>query len=80
MPVSKSKRKRGGRRRPPPAVQTPPKRRRTPRYVPYLFFAAVGSGVVLILVSYVFFGGRPLYLFSGLGLIGVAFAVATQWH
>lgn len=80
MPVSKSKRKRGGRRRPPPSVQTPPKRRRTPRYVPYVFFASIGSGVVLILLTYIFWSGRPLTLFSGLGLIGVGFAVATQWH
>lgn len=48
--------------------------------MPYVFFTAVGTGVVLILVSYIFFNGRPLYLFTGLGLIGVAFAVATQWH
>jgi hypothetical protein len=80
VPVSKSKRKRGGRRRRPPAVQTPPKRRRTKRWVPFVFFACVGVGVVLILLTYVFWGGRSLTLFSGLGLIGVAFAVATQWY
>ena len=80
MPVSKSKRKRGGRRRPPPSVQTKPRRRRTARYVPYAFFTCAGAGVVLILLTYIFWGGRALTLFSGLGLIGVAFAVATQWY
>jgi hypothetical protein len=40
----------------------------------------VGVGVVLILTSYVLWNGDPVPLFSGLGLIGVAFAVATQWY
>jgi small-conductance mechanosensitive channel len=80
MPVSRSKRKRGGRRPKPPSVITKPRKRRTPRYVPYVFFAASGIGVVLILVTYIFWNGRALTLFTGLGLIGLAFAVATQWH
>lgn len=80
MPVSRSKRKRDGRRPKPPAVRTAPRKRRTKRWVPYVFFTAVGVGVVLILTSYVFWGGDPVPLFSGLGLIGVAFAVATQWY
>lgn len=80
MPVSRSKRERRGKRRPPPAVQTAPRRRRTPRYVPIVFFTCVGVGVVMILATYVFLNGRPLTLFGGLGLIGVAFAVATQWY
>jgi small-conductance mechanosensitive channel len=80
VPVSKSKRRRGGRRRPPPAVQTRPRKRRTPKYVPYAFFIFAGAGVVLILLTYIFWAGRPLTLFTGLGLIGLAFAVATQWY
>jgi hypothetical protein len=61
-------------------VQTKPRKRRTPRYVPYVFFSAVGIGVVLILLTYILWDGRPLTLFTGLGLIGVAFAVSTQWY
>ena len=80
MPVSRSKRKRGGRRPKPPAVQTKPRKRRTPRYVPYVFFTCVGIGVILILATYVFWEGYPPTLFGGLGLIGVAFAVSTQWY
>ena len=80
MPVSRSKRKRGGKRQPPPAVRTKPRKKRTPRYVPIVFFGAIGAGVVLILLTYVFWGGRPLTLFTGLGLIGLAFAVSTQWY
>jgi hypothetical protein len=80
MPVSRSKRKRGGKRPKPPSVITKPKRRKTPRYVPYVFFTAIGIGVVLILLTYVFWNGRPLTLFVGLGLIGLAFAVSTQWY
>lgn len=80
MPVSRSKRKRGGRRPKPPAVQTRPKRKRTPRYVPIVFFASIAAGIILILGTYIFWDGRPATLFSGLGLIGIAFAVSTQWY
>lgn len=80
MPVSRSKRKRGGRRPKPPAVRTPPRRRKTSRFVPIIFFSAIGAGVVLILLTYILWDGRPLTLFSGLGLIGLAFAVSTQWY
>ncbi|MEX0875717.1 MAG: cell division protein CrgA [Actinomycetota bacterium] len=80
MPVSKSKRKRGGKRPKPPSVRTPPRKKRTSRWVPIVFFTAIGIGVALILTTYVFWNGDPIPLFSGLGLIGVAFAVATQWY
>jgi small-conductance mechanosensitive channel len=80
MPVSRSKRKRGGRRPKSPNVQTKPRRRTTARYVPIVFFTAIGIGVVLILATYIFWNGRPLTLFTGLGLIGLAFAVSTQWY
>ncbi len=80
MPVSRSKRKRGGKRPKPPAIQTKPRKRRTPRYVPFVFFTAIGIGVVLILLTYVLWEGYPPTLFGGLGLIGIAFAVSTQWY
>jgi hypothetical protein len=80
MPVSRSKRKRDGKRPKPPAVHTKPKRKRTPRYVPYVFFTCIGVGVVMILLSYILWNGDPKWLFGGLGLIGVAFAVSTQWY
>lgn len=80
MPVSRSKRKRDGKRPRPPAVQTKPRKRRTSRWVPIVFFTCIGVGVVLILATYVFREGDPKTLFTGLGLIGVAFAVSTQWY
>lgn len=80
MPESKAKRKKKGRRRRPPSVQTPPKKKKTPRWVPYAFFASMGIGVILILATYVFWDGRPLTLFTGLGLMAVAFAVSTRWY
>lgn len=80
MPVSRSKRKRKGRRPPPPAIQTRPRKRKTRRYVPIVFFSAIAAGVILILLTYVLWDGHPITLFSGLGLIGVAFAVSTQWY
>lgn len=48
--------------------------------MPVVFFTAIGVGVVLILLTYVIWDGRPLTLFGGLGLIGLAFAVSTQWY
>lgn len=80
MPVSRSKRKRDGRRPKPPAVQTKPRKKRTSRWVPIVFFTAIGAGVVLILLTYVLWNGKPATLFGGLGLIGLAFAVSTQWY
>jgi hypothetical protein len=81
MPVSRSKRKnKAGKRPKPPAVQTKPRKKVTPRYVPYVFFGAIGIGVVLILLTYVIWNGDPKPLFTGLGLIGLAFAVSTQWY
>jgi hypothetical protein len=80
MPVSRSKRKRRGKRQPPPAIQTHPRKRKTRRWVPYVFFTCIGIGVVMILATYIFWEGQPSTLFGGLGLIGVAFAVSTQWY
>ena len=53
---------------------------RTARWVPYAFFIFSGAGVVLILLTYIIWNGKPLTMFTGLGLIGLAFAVATQWY
>jgi cell division protein CrgA len=81
MPESKSKRKnKSGKRPKPPSVQTKPRKKVTKRYVPIVFFSAIGVGVVLILLTYVIWNGAPAPLFTGLGLIGVAFAVSTQWY
>lgn len=82
MPESKSKRRRKGRSRRPPAVQTRPRRRHTARWVPYAFFTSAGAGVLVIVLNYVqIFGPFKNYLlFVGLGLLGLAFAIATQWY
>ena len=48
--------------------------------MPYAFFALAGAGVILILLTYIIWNGKPLTMFTGLGLIGLAFAVATQWY
>ena len=80
MPVSRSKRKRDGRRPKPPAVVTKARRKRASRWVPIVFFTCIGVGVVLILLTYILWEGQPSTLFGGLGLIGVAFAVSTQWY
>jgi hypothetical protein len=61
-------------------VQTKPHKRRTKRWVPYAFFTLAGTGVVLILLTYIIWNGKPATMFGGLGLIGLAFAVATQWY
>lgn len=81
MPESKAKRKRKNKRSRRPAVQTPPKRKQTPRYVPYVFFGAMGAGVALIILNYMPLWEMRMYLlFVGLGFIGLAFAVSTRWY
>lgn len=81
MPESKSKRKKKGRRQRPPAVQTPPKRKRTARWVPWVFFSTMGAGIVLIITNYMgFWEFRNAFLFIGLGLMAIAFAVSTRWY
>ena len=50
------------------------------RWVPYVFFTCIAIGVVMILATYIFWNGQASTLFGGLGLIGVAFAVSTQWY
>jgi hypothetical protein len=80
MPVSRSKRKRDGKRPKPPAIITKPRKKVTARWVPFVFFACIGVGVVLILLTYIIWNGDPKSLFGGLGLIGIAFAVSTQWY
>ena len=81
MPVSRSKRKNNSGRRPkPPAVHTKPRKKVTKRWVPWVFFTSIGIGVVLILLTYILWNGQPGTLFGGLGLIGLAFAVSTQWY
>jgi hypothetical protein len=81
MPVSRSKRKtKSGKRPKSPAIQTKPRKKVTPRWVPYVFFSCITVGVVLILLTYILWNGKPATLFGGLGLIGVAFAVSTQWY
>lgn len=81
MPVSRSKRKdKRGRRLKSPAIQTKPRKKVTKRWVPIVFFTSIGIGVVLILLTYVLWNGHPGTLFGGLGLIGLAFAVSTQWY
>lgn len=75
MPRSRSKRVR---RQPPPK----PKPKQSPPWVGWLFFALLGSGVVLIVGNYVELFGpvSNLKLWVGLGLMGASFVVATQWH
>jgi hypothetical protein len=50
--------------------------------VPYAFFTSAGAGVLVIVLNYVqIFGPFKNYLlFVGLGLLGLAFAIATQWY
>src|ERR1700730_3123337 len=78
MPVSKSKRRRY---QPPPKPKHPP----SAAWVPVLFFALLGLGVVVILARYILSGSvgffdKDYMIWIGLLLIAVAFGVATQWH
>jgi TRAP-type mannitol/chloroaromatic compound transport system permease small subunit len=79
MPRSKSKRSR---------YQPPPKKKRkpSPRWFGWSILTIMGAGVLMIVLNYV--GKMPgtgwttqnWPLFSGLGLIGVGFVMATAWR
>ena len=76
MPKSRSKRKTT---QPPPK----PKPKQSPAWVGVLFFTLLALGVLLIIVNYLGIlpgGTRPVWLFTGLGAIAVAFVLATRWH
>ena len=79
MPRSKSKRRR---------YQPPPKKkhRPSPRWFGWSILIIMGAGVLIIILNYV--GKMPgtgwttqnWPLFTGLGLIGLGFVLATAWH
>jgi hypothetical protein len=85
MPKSKSKRRRY---RPPPRKKHKP----SPRWFGLLILALMGLGVLIIVLNYVnllpFTGTGPFSglgtknwpLFTGLGMIALGFALATQWY
>ncbi|HUG88202.1 MAG TPA: cell division protein CrgA [Actinomycetota bacterium] len=77
MPKSKSKRHRY---QPP----KPPKPKPSPTWFGVLVLALLFSGVIMIVLNYLGFllPGSPnnTYLWVGLGLIAVGFALATQWR
>lgn len=78
MPKSKSKRNRYV---PPP----PPRPKPSPPWVPYVFFALIGVGFLLIMARYLLSTSIPAldsnwYLGGGLAMIAVAFGLATQWR
>ena len=76
MPKSRSKRV----RRQPPPKQKP---KSSPPWVGTSFFVFLLAGAAIIIVNYIgsFEGGTTnSRLFYGLGLIAVAFMLATRWH
>ncbi len=78
MPKSKSKRNRYV---PPPK----PKPKPSPKWIPYAFFALIGVGFLTIMARYLFSTSYPVldsnwFLGAGLGMIAVAFGIATQWR
>ncbi len=79
MPRSKSKRRRY---QPPPRKKHKP----SPRWYGVLLLTLFGLGVAVIVLNYIglmpFTGGtaKNWPLFTGLGLIALAFLGSTQWH
>ena len=79
MPRSKSKRRR---------YQPPPRKKRkpSPRWFGWTILGVMGAGVIIIVLNYV--GKMPgtgwstqnCPLFTGLGMIGLGFVMATAWH
>jgi hypothetical protein len=71
---------------PPSARYTPPipkSQKVSPLYVPIIMFAALGLGMIIIILNYVsVWPGSPsnVYLFVGLALITIGFITATKYH
>lgn len=79
MPESRGRQRQ--RRRPYVPQPRPKRRRASPRWYGVLVLGVMAVGIGLIVWNY--FRGIEadnVYLWTGLGLIGLGFALATQWR
>jgi hypothetical protein len=81
MPESRGRPKQRQRRRPYVPQPQPKKRKASPRWYGVVVLGVIAAGVGLIVWNY-FRGAEAdnLFLWFGLGLIGMGFGLATQWR
>ena len=86
MPESKGRQKRQVRRYRAPAQQSKTKHKASPRWYGPLLIALMAAGVLVIVLNYIGLipgtdsTADPLYLWVGLGLIGLGFVGTTFWY
>jgi hypothetical protein len=85
MPQSKGRQKKKPARYRAPAQQPKAKRKASPRWYGPVLIVLMGLGVLVIVLNYVgLIPGQdqadPLYLWVGLGLIGLGFVGTTFWY
>jgi hypothetical protein len=85
MPQSKGRQKKKTPRYRAPAQQTKAKHKSSPSWYGPLLIGLMAAGVLVIVLNYVGLipgtdQADPLYLWVGLGLIGVGFVGTTFWY
>ena len=83
MPKSKGRRK--PKHRSQPTKPEPTKNKESPTWYVALMFGVMAIGALVVILNYigVFTGGdgaRSIYLYSGLGLIGVGFVMTLNYY
>jgi uncharacterized membrane protein len=81
MPESRGRQKQRQRRRPYAPHPQPKRRKASPRWFGVLVLGLMAIGVGVIVWNYMRpEGAQNVFLFSGLGVIALGFALATQWR
>jgi hypothetical protein len=86
MPESKGRQKKKSPRYRAPAQQAKAKHKSSPRWYGPVLIALMAAGVLVIVLNYVGLipgtdgQADPIYLWVGLGLIGVGFVGTTFWY
>jgi len=80
MPVSKNRKKKKNSSSPGPARPAPKRKPPSPRWYVITMFAAMGVGVLLVILNYVFalFGGWGLWV--GLASLAAGFLMTTNYR
>jgi hypothetical protein len=81
MPKSKGRRK--PKRQPQPTRPDPQKHKESPKWYVVLMFGVMAAGAILVILNYI--GAVPggtasVWLYSGLGLIGVGFVMTLYYY
>lgn len=82
MPKSKGRRK--PKHRSQPAKPEPQKHKESPTWYVALMFGVMAIGALVVILNYIGIfsadGAKSIYLYSGLGLIGVGFVMTLNYY